>query len=64
MCPACLAAAATTWLVAGSATTAASGLGALVWSRRRVRAEPDEDFQLRMQPEPDEFRKLERGERT
>jgi hypothetical protein len=62
MCPACLAAAATTWLVAGSATVA-GGLGALALPRiRRSKRDPD-DFQLRMQPEPKELVKLE-GEET
>ncbi len=49
MCPACIAAAAGTWLVAGAAT-AVTGLGAVALARLRKREEPD-DYQLRMQPD-------------
>jgi hypothetical protein len=51
MCPVCLAAAAATWIAAGSATAGVGGLGALALARLRPKARPEEDFQLRMQPE-------------
>jgi len=51
MCPVCLAAAAATWIAAGSASAGVGGLGALALARLRPKATPEEDFQLRMQPE-------------
>jgi hypothetical protein len=50
MCPACLAAAATTWILAGSAT-GAGGFGALALVRFAKKARLEEDFHLRMQPD-------------
>jgi len=51
MCPVCLAAAAATWVAAGPATAGAGRLGVLALARLRSKARPEEDFQLRMQPE-------------
>jgi len=51
MCPVCLAAAATTWILAGSASAGAGGLGALALARLRSKAKLEDDFQLRMQPD-------------